>query len=311
MFSDLRTFGRLTNREAAEELLSAAVSYGGKSIRARIDDRTFLSRQIVHAAPGQTHPEFFGDFFQSAQTITGRIINNLGGDANARASVDEHYRGPAADAMCAVLHDFDLEDTLYANAVARIAAADFRQESDRTILFVMLFLATGCLADTRAAVSVVERFVEYKLAMDIGTIETEVDQDASVLDDVQTSDGIGLGLLRIINGVARPPIYPLSDDPKGTIIGSLADGENVINDVDLDVSRRHLRIWRDGKHWFAEGLDSTNGTTLIPGDGTPIRTIEKPRSQRGAFPLPPVEIHNSDMLNLAGTTAFLVVSITS
>lgn len=311
MFSDLRTFGRLTNREAAEELLSATVSYGGKSIRARIDDRTFLSRQIVHATPRQAHPEFFGDFFQSAQTITGRIVANLGGDAKARAAVDEHYRGPAADAMRAVLCNFDLEDTLYANAVARIAAADFRQESDRTVLFVMLFLATGCLADTRAAVSVVERFVEYKLAMDIGTVEMEADEASTSPEDNPTDGGVGLGLLRIINGIARPPIYPLSDDPEGTIIGSLADGENVINDVDLDVSRRHLRIWRDGRHWFVEGLDSTNGTTLIPGDGMPTHVIEEPRSQRGSLPLPPVEIHNSDMLNLAGTTTFLVMSITS
>lgn len=311
MFSDLRKFGRLTNRDAAQELLSATVTYGGKAPRMRITDRTFLSRQIVHALPGQTHPELFADFFQSSQTLTSRIIANRPNPVTAREEVRDHYCGEAALGMQQVLRDFDLDDTLYANAISRIAAAKFRTESDRTVLYVMLFLATGCLADPQRAVSIVERFVEYKLAMDIGTVEMDVgaeykDRPGSERDEVV------LGLLRISGDTARPPIHPLATTDEGTLVGSLADGESVINDVDVDVSRRHLRIWRDGARWYAQGLGSTNGTMLIPGDGTDPVVIEPPRAKRahdGCYP--PVEISNSDVLCLGATTRFLVMRITS
>lgn len=62
MFSDLRTFGGITNKEAAKELLTSETSYGGAAPRDRINERTFLSRQIVHATPNNVHPEFFTDF---------------------------------------------------------------------------------------------------------------------------------------------------------------------------------------------------------------------------------------------------------
>lgn len=311
MFSDLRKFGRLTNREAAQELLSATVTYGGKAPRMRINDRTFLSRQIVHALPGQTHRELFADFFQSSQTLTARIIANRPNPAVARKEVRDHYSGDAALGMQQVLRDFDLDDTLYANAISRIAAAKFRSESDRTVLYVMLFLSTGCLADPQSAVSIVERFVEYKLAMDIGTVEMDVGAEYEDRADSKCDDVV-LGLLRISGDTARPPIHPLSTTDAGTLIGSLADGESVINDVDVDVSRRHLRIWRDGSSWYAQGLGSTNGTTLIPGDGSDPVVIEPPRAKRthdGTYP--PVEISNSDILCLGATTRFLVMRITS
>lgn len=311
MFSDLRKFGRLTNREAAQELLSATVTYGGKAPRMRIADRTFLSRQIVHALPGQTHPELFADFFQSSQTLTSRIIANQPNPATAREEVRDHYCGEAALGMRRVLRDFDLDDMLYANAVSRIAAAKFRAESDRTVLYVMLFLATGCLADPQHAVSIVERFVEYKLAMDIGTVEMDVGAEYESRPNSER-DEIVLGLLRVSGDTARPPIHPLATTDEGTLVGSLADGESVINDVDVDVSRRHLRIWRDGARWYAQGLGSTNGTTLIPGDGGDPVVIEPPRAKRahdGSYP--PVEINNSDVLCLGATTHFLVMRIAS
>lgn len=68
MFADLRMFGGITNKEAAKELLTDKANYGGAAPRDRINERTFLSRKIVHAAPSQVHPEFFADFSQSAQT---------------------------------------------------------------------------------------------------------------------------------------------------------------------------------------------------------------------------------------------------
>lgn len=58
MYSDLRSFGGITNKEAASELLTEQTLCGNDAPRDRINERTFLSRQIVHATPSQVHPEF-------------------------------------------------------------------------------------------------------------------------------------------------------------------------------------------------------------------------------------------------------------
>lgn len=89
MFADLRMFGGITNKEAAKELLTDKANYGGAAPRDRINERTFLSRQIVHAAPSQVHPEFFADFSQSTQTLTGKIVSNLA-TATAHEEVAAH-----------------------------------------------------------------------------------------------------------------------------------------------------------------------------------------------------------------------------
>lgn len=98
MYSDLRSFGGITNKEAASELLTGRTLCGNGAPRDRINERTFLSRQIVHAAPSQVHPEFFGDFHQSAQTITSKIVSNLAKPC-AYHEVIEHYGGVAAKEM--------------------------------------------------------------------------------------------------------------------------------------------------------------------------------------------------------------------
>ena len=98
MYSDLRSFGGITNKEAASELLTEQTLCGNDAPRDRINERTFLSRQIVHATPSQVHPDFFGDFHQSAQTITSKIISNLAKPC-AYHEVVEHYGGQAAKDM--------------------------------------------------------------------------------------------------------------------------------------------------------------------------------------------------------------------
>lgn len=314
MFADLRSFGGLTNREAARILLSDSVSFGGKTPRSRVDERTFLSRQIVHAMPGQNQQALFADFFHSSQTIGNAIASRLKDSSDSRRLLIEHYSGPAAEQMRQTLDLFDLDGTLYANAVKRVLAAGFHSEADRATLLVMLFVTTGCLGDPRSAVDVVERFVEYKLAMDVGTVEMGVGRDdPSESADKPSKQEVQLGLLRVAGDVVRPPIYPLSCSARGTVIGALVDGEGSINDVDVDVSREHLRIWREGGIWFAQGLGSANGSELISGATGDVTPIELPRSQRsrGSADGRRVRIESGDKLRLGATTTFLVMRIAS
>ena len=281
MYSDLRSFGGITNKEAASELLTDQTPCGNGAPRDRINERTFLSRQIVHATPSQVHPEYYGDFHQSAQTITSKIASNLAMPC-AYHEVIKHYGGQAAKEMGALLRHYSLDGNLYANAIRRINASPMPESSDKAVLLVMMFLITGCLADPEIAAKTTRSFMAKKLSFTFSTLKPELAHPDHVTkySDKPTK----LGLIRIDNDVACSPIYPLSTSKEGTIIGLLATGTQNINDVDIDVSRKHLRIFENESTWYAQGLGSTNGTTLISGDDKSITVIESQGSANKQYP---------------------------
>lgn len=309
MYADLKAFGRVSNRDAAWLLLSPTSRSGGIPVRDRINnDRTFLSREVVHANPTTVQPERFGNIAQASLTLAGRIADALA-TPNAQQSIAEHYRTTAARQMSAALNAYGLDGKLYDNALEKIGQASLASERDRAVLYLMLFVATGCLADPSAAISLVEDYAASKLAAGLYTTETSV--GPGYAESQGRPANVQLGLLRIMGGVARPPIHPLSVAPEGTIVGVLASGPDDITDVDRDVSRRHLRIWQSDGHWWVQGLGSTNGTRLISGDTREVRVVEPPRGLRKAGETyPPQELLNSDTLCLGATTQFLVMDIT-
>lgn len=299
LYADLRSYGGIKNADAARVLLSAKVGPGGKTPRDRIESRTFLSREVVHVSPEKADPSIFGDFYASTQTLYARVLAKAGG-ASALQDVSDHYSGPAAQDMAASLAAFNLDSQLYRNEVTRLLQVRLRTERDRPLLLFMLFCITGCLANPLRAVQMVEDFAHNKLTQDLATVSVSVDDGAT--DDAQTS----LGLLRIIGNVAQPPIMPLN--PAGSVLGSLATGPGAITDVGPDVSRIHARVWFDGARWLCEGLDSTNGTFIILGEDKSTVVVEPPRRSRSPkATYPPLELHESDMLCLGGSTRFLVL----
>lgn len=308
MYADLKAFGRISNRDAAWLLLSPDARSGGIPVRARINnDRTFLSREVVHVRPANAQPAWFGDIAQASLTIAGRIADTLN-EANPQQAIANHYHGPAAREMAETLAACGLDATLYNNALAKIAQASLANEHDRAALFLMLFVAAGCLADPSAAISIVEDYAAKKLASGLYTTETSV--GPGYAESQRATPSTRLGLLRIVGGMAKPPLRPLSCDPEGTVIGALAAGPNDISDVGRDVSRRHLRIWREQGHWYAQGLESTNGTAVVAGDTRITRVVEPPRRTRiPGTAYPPVEILASDLLCLGETTQFLVMQV--
>lgn len=305
MYSDLRSFGGITNKEAASELLTDQTPCGNGAPRDRINERTFLSRQIVHATPSQVHPEYYGDFHQSAQTITSKIASNLAMPC-AYHEVIKHYGGQAAKEMGALLRHYSLDGNLYANAIRRINASPMPESSDKAVLLVMMFLITGCLADPEIAAKTTRSFMAKKLSFTFSTLQPSLahpDRAAKCADKP-----IKLGLIRVDNEVACSPIYPLSTSEEGTVIGLLATGSQNINDVDIDVSRNHLRIFKHGNTWYAQGLGSTNGTTLISGADKSVTVVDP--QEHATKQCPPVKINHGDTLCLGKTTRFLVPKIT-
>ena len=301
MFDDLRRFGGISNIEAARILLSAKVSYGGSSPRDKAEDRTYLSRYVVHMTPDDADASQFADFEVSTLNVSSRLLARHGHD---RQAIVEHYLGDASSKICAALDGWGRDSRLYSNEMRRLAGANFKRENYRSMLLLMLFLATGCLADAKEAVAIVEDYSLHRLSEDIETLS----DDYVNLGQGSALAPVTLGLLRLVGGVAYPPILAL--DPNGTIVGSLADGPSAIRDVGSDVSRRHLRIWRSDDIWLCQGMHSTNGTTLISGvDAQPI-CVEPPRSRQSAkIEYPPQEIREGDRLQLGASTEFLVMRV--
>ena len=209
--------------------------------------------------------------------------------------------------MANVLSRYSLDGNLYRNAVCRINAAPLQSQADKAVLLVLLFLVSGCLANPEAAVKTTRSFMEQKLAFTFSTLQPV---EGSVTPQPgHPEKPTRLGLIRIDNGIARSSVYPLSTGKEGTVIGLLATGKSGINDVDIDVSRKHLRVFKHGEAWFAQGLGSTNGSTLLSGADKSIHEIEPKLGSRSAEPSKPVRIHHGDTLRLGSTTQFLVLQI--
>lgn len=311
MYADLKDFGRITYQGIAQLLLSKESAGGRPSPQSRaMSDRSYLSREVVHADPHRCQPGRFGDIPQATLTLVARITSNYDGTpAEAHDAIASHYGGEAARAMCDVLEANGLGSTLYRNALDKLSQARLHSEKSRGTLYLMLFVATGCLGDPSRSVRLVEDFAADKLSAGLYTTETSVGKDFGGLP--ATPKRTTLGLLRIQDGVAIGAIHHLSTDPQGSVIGALASGPSDVSDVDPDVSRRHLRIWREGDAWYAQGLGSTNGTTLVSGgDERKTLVVEPPRGLRKhGVTYPPVRVAFSDVLCLGATTRFLVMQI--
>ena len=305
MYSDLRLFGGLPNRDVARRLLRDDTSVGGQAPALRVSDKTFLSREIVHARPGSVPPELFCDFSASVPPIGRALIARHG-----TTSVIEHYRDEAAGRMGDALAGCSVDPTPYLNAVRQIASTQPESPRDCAVLLCMHFVATGCLGDPVRAAELVRDHVSSRLVASLSTLAST---DAPALGDpgdARAGSCPALGLLRIVDGMAKPPIHRLSPDPGGTVVGYLPTGPSTIADVEADVSRCHLRIRFDGSSWWAEGMGSTNGTTLVRGEDRSVVTVEPPRRAREAGERGrAVELHNSDVLCLGSATRFLVMRL--
>ena len=307
MYDELRKTAHLSNRDAAQILLSDRPIFAGRSPRSRISERTFLSRDVVHVQPDNVNPAIFAEFSQSAYTITSRLVGAYGGGANAYAQIVERYSGQVAQQMSSILNAYGRDGRIYTNTVMRLRSVSLKRQNDRAVLLVMAFIAVGCLADPHAVSEIVEQFTRKQLASSLGTVISGGPKRGGTVIGLEATDQ--LGLVRVVDGAVRPPIHPLSLDPAGTIVGSLPTRSNAITDVEVDVSRQHLVIWCQGGSWWARGMDSTNGTHLITGNTQEIVPVELPRALRSGGPSAPVEIHPGDTLCLGRYTRFLVMSV--
>lgn len=214
--------------------------------------------------------------------------------------------------MAKSLGHWGLDGSILRNIFDRIAVIPGLKQSDRRLLELLALTVCGCLADPNAAASEVKDFAITQLSQTFGTLETAEVVQARGTNRKVNEPPAKLGLLRLAkDGSALPPIYPLSLDPEGTVLGSFAHDQNAITNVGPDVSRRHLRVAFSNDTWLASGLHSTNGTVLVTRSGA-TTVIEKPRSLRTAGDEDKqIPIHDGDLLKLGSSTQYLVLKISS
>lgn len=306
MYAELKTLG-ISNRDTASALLDVNRAYGDATVLDRINSRTQLSRSFVHVAPGDVPLFLFKDFTQSSQTLLGRIIakSRRNGEADPALMVRDYMAGPAAQTMQQALRDYNIDDNVYRNALAHIANLSLDNETDRALLYLMLFIVTGSTGDPHEGVRTVEQFSSNRVGASFRTTEAHVG-----IAEEEPEDDFALGLMRIVGGKLKGPdaFYLLNATEKGTEIGTLSSEAGSITDVDADVSRRHARIYKQNGHWYVIGLGSTNGTTVISGDDKMEHVVEPPKRERERNYSPePYEIFPTDTICLGSSTRFMVM----
>ena len=300
MYDDLKTFGHISRKDVAQILLSDRVVAGGRSLRTRaLEDPTYVTRYICDATPGALSERDFSNFSEGARTITRRMIDRMGGE-DARRVISDHYCRDSVKPMCAALEAFGRNGTLYANAVEHVASMTLANEKNRALVFVMLFVVTGCLGDPSRAIELVEDFARTQLS---GYFHTQMDVEDDVSEPPVPAEKVFM-LVRERDGASvAGENYVL--DPSGTVIGRFAGGPSDISKVEQDVSRHHLRIWRENGHWFCEGMNSTGGTIILRGQGKIV--VEPPERDRPSdWRSEPHEIVSPDLICLGAHTCFRV-----
>lgn len=308
MYQDLHVQVGLSNQDLAAILLSPRPIYQGRSPRDRVTERSFLSREIVHMQPDRVNPALFADFSESARHLTSMMVSRRGGGDEAVAAIVAHYAGEAGEGMADVLSQHGRDGQLYLNCMRRLSSVGMKKEVTRASLLLLLFVAAGCLGDSRQAVGVTNQYLQRQLAIDLGTLEAGR-QDTRAASARAAVDAPHLGLARLVDGVISLPIHELPADGEETVIGLLVTDGRGITDVGEDVSRRHLAVWaRDGR-WYCRGLGSKNGSYLISGDDKRRVVIEEPQVRRGGAEGNPVEVRAGDIVCLGATTQFLALQV--
>lgn len=309
LFSTLKKMGGITYKELAGLILSGKPLSDGRSPVSRINDRTWISRFIVHAPAGTLQEKYFCDFGIGALRIVSRLRTKEGRMMSSQ-EVFDLVAGPAGEPMIDALATCRQDVSLYRNVLLRLQNGVGFTFDERAEVAMVLYLVAGCTADVQRAASAALGFLQSVGGGRLVTPATTppFDERRAVSTQLPPSPQLHLQLLRVVDGyVSGMPhwIDPASD---GVEIGSLSTGRGDITDVGPDVSAHHARIWcaEDGT-WYVEGLKSRNGVRLVSGATREVTVVEPPYEERGGFECHPAEIRAGDELVLARDTVFLVM----
>lgn len=312
LFQLLKQQGGVSHKELAGLILSGRPLSDGRSPQSRIDDRTWVSRFVVHAQPATLTDQYFCDFTVGALRVASRMKSRERRALSSQAIIDM-VCGPAGRAMDDALRTHGQDPVPYRNLLARIAAEGGLCADERAEVAMVLLITVALTCDVRRAVAEAQDFARDAYGGRLVTPPMAMARSGEGEGRTEGSDAAGvlkpvLGLLRVRDGYVTGGPHWLDPGAGGSEVGSLALAEGSVCAVDEDVSARHARIWRaeDGA-WYVEGLDSKNGAVLESALTGETIVVEPPRGQRADFTPKPQKIAPGDTLTLGATTTFVVI----
>lgn len=304
-FEVMRNSFHITYKELCDAILSNE-PIGGLSARERGRDAARRNREFIHVAPGSDDTCWqLAEPSEYMMNLYDRLSSINGADELIPLLIDV-LSGEGADALRTSLDACGLDASIYTNVVNYILDGE---QSDKTTaaLLLHLFIATAISGNPEESAKEV---ITKAYSIDYDNMATST-PPVQPYDAPQVDEDV-YALMRLIGNVLLPSrTYPLSCEPKGTEVGSILLTSSCITDVERGVSRAHLRIWRDQDgQWWCKGLLSRNGTTLYDRINDVLTVVEPPRDERPSDYEPkayPIKL--GDILTLAGTTEFIIVSI--
>ena len=298
VFDFLKREAGVNYKDFAMHLFNKEARLGKVPLLTRLEDKTFMSRQVVRLEPGSMSVGMFDDFASTA-TFAWNALKGASGNSAYKKLIDV-----AVPQMVDSLRAFELKDKSFMNVVVTVANMPQLTEGAKGSLIMLLFIAAGCTGDVSFAI---DKTIEQMNAQG-ATMRTAQLEETADFEPVEVkADDFGLTLFRIKNGVMVTPGFDLFDGEEGNEIGLLPEGSHVFADVEKTVSRRHLKVWKaDDGRWLVKGLNSKNGTVKLDAGTMKEVVVELSRNVACGVASPEVEIAPGDHLILGQDTEFIV-----
>ena len=133
LFETMKRYGGISHKDLARLVLSGRPLADGKSPLSRSDDRTWVSRFIVHAPVGSLQDRYFSDWGVAALRVCARLRSSEGKKLSARGVLDV-ITGPGGDMMRQALRGCHQDLALYDNVQERLVAGSGYSEEERAEL---------------------------------------------------------------------------------------------------------------------------------------------------------------------------------
>lgn len=202
LFETMKRYGGISHKDLARLVLSGRPLADGKSPLSRCDDRTWVSRFIVHAPVGSLQDRYFCDWGVAALRVSARLRSRDGKGLSAEEALSL-VTDQGGALMEQALRECHQDLALYRNVLERLARGAGYSVEERAELAMVLFVAAGCSANVKRACAYV---LDYVKTVHGGRLETV---PAYVMDseqpDAPSADpreqAQALGLLRMVGGL--------------------------------------------------------------------------------------------------------------
>ncbi|WP_418315380.1 hypothetical protein [Senegalimassilia anaerobia] len=168
LFETMKRYGGISHKDLARLLLSGRPLADGKSPLSRCDDRTWVSRFIVHAPVGSLQDRYFCDWGVAALRVSARLRSRDGKGLSAEEALSLVTNQGGA-LMEQALRECHQDLALYRNVLERLARGAGYSVEERSELAMVLFVAAGCSANVKRACAYV---LDYVKTVHGGRLET-------------------------------------------------------------------------------------------------------------------------------------------